>query len=172
MWIKTHMGKWRDKAQENKQKESQEGSLSEQVTTTIVQPHIITTNLAIYPIETSQDKLQKHEQTVYYYSHLGAWQTRHVHAHFSETIKIDENLFKKLIVKNSFTEKTYVVGTHWNCLYEVISLYTNNIYILQSFWKRCLRCIKRGPCDTYRKRKSIGLLRIFKSFFFPRQICI
>ena len=25
---------------------------------------------------------------------------------------------KKFIVKNSFIEKTYVVGTHWNCLIE------------------------------------------------------
>ena len=29
-----------------------------------------------------------------------------------------ENLSKKLMVKNSIIEKTYVVGTHWNCLYE------------------------------------------------------
>ena len=33
-----------------------------------------------------------------------------------------ENLFKKLMVKNSFIEKTYVVGTHCNCLIEVISM--------------------------------------------------
>ena len=40
-------------------------------------------------------------------------------------MKVVENLFKiglknylkKLMVKNSFIEKTYVVGTHWNCLY-------------------------------------------------------
>ena len=33
-------------------------------------------------------------------------------------MKMVENLFKKLMVKNSFIEKTYVVGTHWNCLIE------------------------------------------------------
>ena len=32
-------------------------------------------------------------------------------------MKVVENLFlkKKLMVKNSFIKKTYVVGTHWNC---------------------------------------------------------
>ena len=34
---------------------------------------------------------------------------------------------KKLMVKNSFIEKTYVVGTHWNCLKETIPMYTYNI---------------------------------------------
>ena len=33
------------------------------------------------------------------------------------------------MVKSSFIEKTYVVGTHWNCLYEGIPMCTNNIYI-------------------------------------------
>ena len=31
------------------------------------------------------------------------------------------------MVKNSFIEKTYVVGTHWNCLIEAIPMYTYNI---------------------------------------------
>ena len=31
------------------------------------------------------------------------------------------------MVKNSFTEKTYVVGIHWNCLIEAIPMYTSNI---------------------------------------------
>ena len=36
-----------------------------------------------------------------------------------------ENLLKKkLMVKNSFTEKTYVVGTHWNSLIEAIPICT------------------------------------------------
>ena len=33
-----------------------------------------------------------------------------LHAHFFEYMKVVENLFKKLMVKNSFIEKTYVVG--------------------------------------------------------------
>ena len=32
------------------------------------------------------------------------------------------------MVKNSFIEKTYVVGTHCNCLYEVITICHYNIY--------------------------------------------
>ena len=45
-----------------------------------------------------------------------------VHAHFFEQMEVVENLFKKrLIVKNSFIEKTsYAVGTYWNCLIEAI----------------------------------------------------
>ena len=36
-------------------------------------------------------------------------------------MKVVENLFKKkLMVKNSFIEKTYVVSIHWNCLKEAI----------------------------------------------------
>ena len=31
------------------------------------------------------------------------------------------------MVKNSFIEKTYVVGTHWNCLIEAIPMCTYNI---------------------------------------------
>ena len=45
-------------------------------------------------------------------------------------MKVVENLFlKKLMVKNSFIEKTYVVGTHWNGLIEVIPTYTYNILL-------------------------------------------
>ena len=35
-------------------------------------------------------------------------------------MKVVENLFKKAYGENSFIEKTYVVGTHWNCLIEAI----------------------------------------------------
>ena len=36
-----------------------------------------------------------------------------LYAHFTETMKVVENLFlKKLMVKNGFIERTYVVGTH------------------------------------------------------------
>ena len=38
---------------------------------------------------------------------------------------------KKLMVKNTFIEKTYVVGTHWNCLIEAIPMCTYNI----CYWK-------------------------------------
>ena len=31
-------------------------------------------------------------------------------------MKLVENLFKKAYGENSIIEKTYVVGTHWNCL--------------------------------------------------------
>ena len=39
-----------------------------------------------------------------------------------------ENLFKKmLIVNNSFIEKTYVVGTHWDCLIVFSHLQENQL---------------------------------------------
>ena len=41
-----------------------------------------------------------------------------LHAHFFELMKVVENLFKKPMVENSFIKKTYVVGTHWDCLIE------------------------------------------------------
>ena len=69
---------------------------------------IATTNLAISSNETSQDQLK----TDYI-------KTRSfLHAHFSETIKVAEHLQKKLMVKQLTIGKTYVEGTHWNCLYE------------------------------------------------------
>ena len=39
---------------------------------------------------------------------------------------------KKHLVKNSFIEKTYVVGTHWNCLVEAIPMWIYNI----CYWKQ------------------------------------
>ena len=33
-------------------------------------------------------------------------------------MEVVENLSKKAYGENSFIEKTYGVGTHWNCLYE------------------------------------------------------
>ena len=35
------------------------------------------------------------------------------------------------MVNNSFIEKIYVVGTHWNCLIEAISMCTYNIMLLK-----------------------------------------
>ena len=68
------------------------------------------------------------------YYNVSPWRNTHheetcsfLHAHFSETMKVDENLKKNLMVKNSIIGKTYVVGTHWNCLYEAIPMCTYNI---------------------------------------------
>ena len=36
-------------------------------------------------------------------------------------MKVVKILFKKASEKNSFIEKTYVVGTHWNCLIQQMS---------------------------------------------------
>ena len=48
-------------------------------------------------------------------------------------MKVVEKLFKKkLMVKNSFIEKTYVVVTHWNCLIEAIPMCTYNIYVTEN----------------------------------------
>ena len=43
-----------------------------------------------------------------------------------------EFVLKKLMMKNSFIEKTYVAGTYWNCLYEAIPMCTYNI----CYWKQ------------------------------------
>ena len=47
-----------------------------------------------------------------------------IHAHFTETMKVVENLFKKVFGEKliSIIEKIYVVGTHWNCLIEAIPM--------------------------------------------------
>ena len=57
--------------------------------------------------------------------------TSFLHAHFTETMEKVENLFykSKLIVNSSFIEKTYVVGTHWNCLTEAIPRCIYNILL-------------------------------------------
>ena len=51
-----------------------------------------------------------------------------LHAHFSETMefKVDENLLRTAYGE-TIIGKTYVVGTHWNCLYEAIPMCTSNI---------------------------------------------
>ena len=46
------------------------------------------------------------------------------HAHYTETMKVVENLLKKLMVKNSFNERAYIEGKHRNCLYDAIPLCT------------------------------------------------
>ena len=52
-----------------------------------------------------------------------------LHPHFTETMKVVANLFKKkLMVKKVFIEKTSVVGTHWNCLYVAIPMSTYKCY--------------------------------------------
>ena len=65
-------------------------------------------NLAIYSHETSQDKLS---DSILLSSRCMA-SCSFLHAHFL-WLRI---CLKKLVVKNSFIEKTDVVGTHWNCL--------------------------------------------------------
>ena len=50
-----------------------------------------------------------------------------LHAHLFEYMKVVENLFKKIMVKNSFIEKTNDVVTDWNCLIEAIPICTYNI---------------------------------------------
>ena len=67
-----------------------------------------------------------------------------LHAHFFELKKVVEKLFKKAYGKNSFIEKTYVVGTHWNCLYVPTTYVTDKkknyfeIYIYIKYHVRCL----------------------------------
>ena len=93
-----------------------------------------TSNLAIYSHETSQDiSCQKHKIDSLLLS--SSCMTNYMkscsflHAHFFELIEVVENLFKKkLMVKNSFIENTYVVGTHWDYLIEeAIPICTYNI---------------------------------------------
>ena len=50
-----------------------------------------------------------------------------IHAQFNETVKMVENLFKRAYGEFTFIEKKNVVGTHWNCLYDVIPMCTYNI---------------------------------------------
>ena len=38
-----------------------------------------------------------------------------------------EFVLNRVFVKTSFIEKMYFVGTHWNCLYALIPVCTNNI---------------------------------------------
>ena len=49
-----------------------------------------------------------------------------LHAHFTETQKVVKKFVKNLFYgeKLAFIEWTYVVGAHWNCVYEAIS----NVY--------------------------------------------
>ena len=46
-------------------------------------------------------------------------------------MKVVENLFKKLMVKNTFIEMTYVVGIHWHCLIEAIQC-VPTIYVTEN----------------------------------------
>ena len=41
-------------------------------------------------------------------------------------------ILKKHAEKHSFIEWTYVVGAHWNCLYEALPMCTNNIYLTEN----------------------------------------
>ena len=53
-------------------------------------------------------------------------------AHFTETIKLIRNSFLKgLMLKKSFIENAYVTGIQWNCHYEAVPMYINNIITLE-----------------------------------------
>ena len=47
-------------------------------------------------------------------------------------MKVVENLLRKADVETLNYWKTYVVDTHWNCLYEAIPMCTNNIYVTEN----------------------------------------
>ena len=79
-------------------------------------------------------------------------------------MKLVENLFKKtLMVKNSYIEKTYVVGTHWNCLIEDLQTYvTENkeenyleIYIFQVSCPLSLPLLNIPNCQSVLKFLSL-----------------
>ena len=74
------------------------------------------------------------------------------------------------MVKKSFIEKTYVVGTHWNCL---ITYVTENkeenyleIYIFQVSCPLSLPLLKIANCQSVLKFLSLCC----KLFIFARQL--
>ena len=95
-----------------------------------------TTNLAFH----SNEAVNNIKLTVYY-CHPGPSQTTQKCVHFYMLIiilkhkKVVEVCEKKVYSeKQSFIELayvTYVVGAHWNCLYEAIPMCTNNICYLK-----------------------------------------
>ena len=52
-----------------------------------------------------------------------------LYVHYTETKKEVEKFVKTLFYgeKHSFIKWTYVLGAHWNCLYEAIPMFTYNI---------------------------------------------
>ena len=55
-----------------------------------------------------------------------------LHAHFTETIKVVENSFFKAYCENThLLERHTVVGIHWKCLSETISMYINKKMFLE-----------------------------------------
>ena len=70
-----------------------------------------------------------------YYCYPGAHQTAQkiVNYYMLNTLKKEKKIVEKFVKKvyvgekHSFIELTYVVGAHWNCLNEAISMCTNNI---------------------------------------------
>ena len=95
------------------------------------------TNLVIYSIKKLLNaSCQKH--TIFSYCHPGA----SLHAYFTETMKIIQKKNRgegeAFCEKLNFIEKTYVVDTHWNCLYEAIPMCTNNILFFLVNTNHCL----------------------------------
>ena len=65
-----------------------------------------------------------------------------LHAYLFELMKVVENLFKKLVMKNSFIEKTYVVGTHSNVYLQHMILKIRKKTILKfTFSKFHVHCL-------------------------------
>ena len=93
-----------------------------------------TTNLAFHYYETSKDKLsilQNWLSIILIQVHAKLHEnlfisTCSLHWNIKSSWEVCENL--SYGEKHSFIEWTYVVGAHWNCLYEAIPMCTNNIY--------------------------------------------
>ena len=51
--------------------------------------------------------------------------------HFNGTMKVVENLSRKAYGDTLIIGKTYIVDTHWNCLYEAIPMCTK-IYVTEN----------------------------------------
>ena len=49
-----------------------------------------------------------------------------LHADFTESMKLIENLFKKGYCETLFIAMTYAVGTYWSCLNKVILMCSYN----------------------------------------------
>ena len=79
-------------------------------------------------------------------------------------MKVVENLFKKAYGENSFIEKTYVVGTHWNSQFQCVptAYVTENkeenyleIYIFQVSCPSSLPLLNIPNCQSVLKFLSL-----------------
>ena len=113
------------------------------------------------------------------YCHPGACQTTWKLVQFYMLISLKQKKWlkiylKKLMMKNSFIELSYVVGAHWNCLNEAIPMCTNiicywnlgnlfEIYIYQESCPSSLRHLNISNCQSVLK----NLLLNGKLFIVP-----